>query len=168
MGRPASRVARVVVTGPLAPFAPVLRARLREAGYTPLSTVVVMRLMAHLSRWLDVNGVGVTGLGREQVERYIAARRAEGRTSGLSPLSLDPILAMLTDAGALMPEPPAGPASDDERLLAAFERHLLCERALAGATAAAHLAGARRFGAGRVGRGHAVTGAVLAEAGTVS
>ena len=47
MGRPASRVARVVVTGPLASFAPVLEARLQDAGYTPLSTVVVMRLMAH-------------------------------------------------------------------------------------------------------------------------
>jgi integrase/recombinase XerD len=174
MGRPASRVARVVVTGPLASFAPMLRARLQDAGYTPLSTVVVMRLMAHLSRWLDASGAGVAGLGRDQVERYIATRHAEGRTSGLSPLSLDPILAMLTDAGALTPEPPPGPASDEERLLAAFERHLLCERALTGSTAAAYVAYARRFLAGRAGCGldgvtaADVTGAVLAEAGAVS
>ncbi len=174
MGRPASRVARVVVTGPLAPFAPVLKARLRDAGYTPLSTVVVMRLMAHLSRWLDASGVGVAGLGREQVERYLTARRAEGRTSGFSPRSVDPILAVLTDAGALAPEPPAGPASEEERLLAAFERHLLGERALTGSTAAAYVAYARRFLAGRAGCGLGglttadVTGAVLAEAEAVS
>ena len=41
MGRPASKVTRVRVTGPLALFAPMLKARLRERGYTPLSTVIV-------------------------------------------------------------------------------------------------------------------------------
>jgi site-specific recombinase XerD len=151
-----------------------LGARLRAAGYTPLTAVNVMRLMAHLSRWLSANGLGAADLTRGQVERYVAARRAEGRTSGLSPRSLDPILGMLTDAGALTPEEPAGPVSEEERLLAAFERHLLCERALTGSTAAAYVAYARRFLAGRAGRrldgatAADVTGAVLAEAEAVS
>jgi integrase/recombinase XerD len=174
MGRPVSKVTRTPVTGPLAPFAPALGARLRASGYTPLTTVNVMRLMAHLSRWLSGNGLGAADLTRGQVERYVAARRAEGRTSGLSPRSLDPIVGMLTDAGALTPEEPAGPVSEEERLLAAFERHLLCERALTGSTAAAYVAYARRFLAGRAGRGldgvtaADVTGAVLAEAEAVS
>ena len=153
MGRPASKVTRVLVTGPLAPFAPAFGARLRASGYTPLTTVNVMRLMAHLSRWLSANGLDAADLTRGQVERYVAARRAEGRTSGLSPRSLDPILAMLTDAGVLTPEEPAGPVSEEERLLAAFERHLLCERGLTGSTAAAYVAYARRFLAGRAGGG---------------
>jgi site-specific recombinase XerD len=133
-----------------------------------------MRLMAHLSRWLSANGLGAADLTRGQVERYVAVRRAEGRTSGLSPRSLDPILGMLTDSGALTPEEPAGPVSEEERLLAAFERHLLCERALTGSTAAAYVAYARRFLAGRAGRrldgvtAADVTGAVLAEAEAVS
>ena len=174
MGRPVSKVTRAPVTGPLAPFAPALGARLRASGYTPLTTVNVMRLMAHLSRWLSANGLGAADLTRGQVERYVAARRAGGRTSGLSPRSLDPIVGMLTDAGALMPEEPAGPVSEEERLLAAFERHLLCERALAGSTAAAYVAYARRFLAGRAGRrldgvtAADVTGAVLAETEAVS
>ena len=174
MGRPVSKVTRAPVTGPLAPFAPALGARLRASGYTPLTTVNVMRLMAHLSRWLSTNGLGAADLTRGQVERYVAARRAEGRTSGLSPRSLDPIVGMLTDAGALTPEEPAGPVSEEGRLLAAFERHLLCERALAGSTAAAYVAYARRFLAGRAGRrldgvtAADVTGAVLAEAEAVS
>lgn len=174
MGRPVSKVTRAPVTGPLAPFAPALGARLRASGYTPLTTVNVMRLMAHLSRWLSANELGAADLTRGQVERYVAARRAEGRTSGLSPRSLDPILGMLTDAGALTPEEPAGPVSEEERLLAAFERHLLCERALTGSTAAAYVAYARRFLAGRAGRrldgvtAADVTGAVLAEAEAVS
>jgi site-specific recombinase XerD len=151
-----------------------LGARLRASGYTPLTAVNVMRLMAHLSRWLSANGLGAADLTRGQVERYVAARRAEGRTSGLSPRSLDPILGMLTDAGALTPEEPAGPVSEEERLLAAFERHLLCERALTGSTAAAYVAYARRFLAGRAGRrldgatAADITGAVLAEAEAVS
>ena len=174
MGRPVSKVTRAPVTGPLAAFAPALGARLRATGYTPLTTVNVMRLMAHLSRWLSANGLGAADLTRGQVERYVAARRAEGRTSGLSPRSLDPIVGMLTDAGALTPEEPAGPVSEEERLLAAFERHLLCERALTGSTAAAYVAYARRFLAGRAGRrldgvtAADVTGAVLAETEAVS
>jgi site-specific recombinase XerD len=174
MGRPTSRVTKVRITGPLAPFAAGFRARLRESGYTPLSVVNVMRLMAHLSRWLDANGLGVADLTSEQVERYAAARRAEGRTSARLPRSVAPVLAMLAGAGALVPQAPAVPLSDQERLLAAFERHLLCERALAASTAAAYVARARRFleglddgGVSSLTAGH-VMRAVLVEAAAVS
>jgi integrase/recombinase XerD len=174
MSRPASKVTKVRVTGPLAPFAAEFRGRLRESGYTPLSTVNVMRLMAHLSRWLDANSLGVADLTSEQVERYAAARRAEGRTSARLPRSVAPILAMLAEAGALAPDAPAAPMSEQEKLLAGFERHLLCERALAGSTAAAHVSRARRFLAGLDDGGLAgltagdVTRAVLAGAEMVS
>ena len=39
MARPTSRVCRVLLTGPLAPFADAYRAELLERGYTPLSVV---------------------------------------------------------------------------------------------------------------------------------
>jgi site-specific recombinase XerD len=154
----------------------MVKTGLRERGYTPLSTASVMRLVANLSRWLETNALEVAELTREQAERYIAARRAEGRTFALSPSSLDVILAMLLEAGASLPQPPTGPAapvSDDERLLETFETHLLGERALTRSTAAAYVAYAHRF-LERAGRGldeltaADVTGAVLAEAGTVS
>jgi integrase/recombinase XerD len=175
MGRPASKVARVQVTGPLAQFAPKVKAKLRESGYTPLSAVNVMRLMAHLSRWLDANALGVAGLTGEQVDRYVAERRAAGRTSALSPRSLAPILAVLAEAGAVGPASVVvSAASGQEALLAGFERHLLCERALAASTAAAYVMRARRFLEGLAGSGLSglsagdVTRAVLAEAGMVS
>src|SRR5713101_5015288 len=114
MSRPASRVTRVRVTGPLTSFAPMLKARLGERGYTPLSTVIVMRLVAHLSRWLDANALGVADLTGGQVELYIAARRAEGRTSALSRCSLDSVLAMLAGAGAPVPQTAAVPATGQE------------------------------------------------------
>jgi site-specific recombinase XerD len=153
----------------------MVKARLRERGYTPLTAVIVMRLMAHLSRWLDANALGVAGLTGEQVDRYVAERRAAGRTSALSPRSLAPILAVLAEAGAVGPASVAVPAeSGQEALLAGFERHLLCERALAAPTAAAYVTRARRFLAGMTGSGLAglsagdVTRAVLAEAEMVS
>ena len=174
MARPASKVTRVRVTGPLAQFAPMLRTRLQERGYTPLSTVNMMRLLAHLSRWLDASGLGVADLTSEQVERYAAARRAEGRTSARLPRSVAPILALLADAGVLAAEPAAAPMSEQQKLLAAFERHLLGERGLAASTASAHVARARRFLAGQRGGGLTgltaadVTRAVLAETEMVS
>jgi integrase/recombinase XerD len=66
MGRPVSKVTKVRVTGPLAPFASAFRARLRDSGYTPLSAVNMMRLMAHLSRWLEANGLRAADLTGEQ------------------------------------------------------------------------------------------------------
>ena len=50
MGRSTSKVSKVVVAGPLAPFAAAFESRLAELGYTPLTTVNMMRLMAHLTR----------------------------------------------------------------------------------------------------------------------
>jgi hypothetical protein len=42
MARPTSRVSRVLMTGPLAPFADAYWAELRERGYTVRSTVCVL------------------------------------------------------------------------------------------------------------------------------
>jgi integrase/recombinase XerD len=117
-----SKVTEVWVTGILAPFA----ARFRE-GYTPLSAANVMRLMAHLSRWLEVNSsLEVAEPPSEQVQCYAVGRRAEGRTSPRMPRSVVPILAMLADAGALVPAAPAAPMSEQDKLPAGFERHLHC------------------------------------------
>src|SRR5206468_12005726 len=53
MARPTSRVSRVLMTGPLAPFADAYRAELCERGYAPLSTVSELRQVARFSRWLE-------------------------------------------------------------------------------------------------------------------
>lgn len=174
MGRPTSKVAEVRVTGPLAPFAGRFRAKLRDCGYTPLPAVNAMRLMAHLSRWMDANRLGVADLTGDQVERYAAARRAGGYTSARLARSVWPIVPVLAGAGVLVFDGPAAPESEQDRLLAAFERYLLGERALAASTAAAYVARARRFLGGLAGSGLSgltaadVTRAVLAETVKVS
>jgi hypothetical protein len=44
------------VTGPLAEYAGGFRTELARLGYTPLTAAAQLRLMAHLSRWLDADG----------------------------------------------------------------------------------------------------------------
>jgi len=173
MSRGFSEVGKVRVRGPLAEFAPLVAAEAREHGYTPLTTASVLRLMANLSRWMEARGMSAQDLSRERAREFTAARRAAGRRSGRSPRSLAPVLAALARAGVLAPDSLAVPASEQERLLAAFGQYLRCERALAAGTAGAYLGRARRFLAGLGGSldGLAavdVTAAVLAEAERVS
>src|ERR1039458_4513162 len=53
---------RTAVLGPLAPFADGFVVELSALGYTAGSAVQQMCLMAHLSRWLDAEGL-LTGAG---------------------------------------------------------------------------------------------------------
>ncbi len=78
MARPASRVYRVLMTGPLAPFAEAYSAELQVRGYTPLTTVNQLRQVAGLSRWLQAGGLSAADLSRQRVEEFLAWRRAAG------------------------------------------------------------------------------------------
>ena len=76
MTRPKSRVCRVVMTGPLAPFADAYELALKGRGYTPLTMVSQLRQVARLSRWLEASGFAVTDLNGERVEgRWVSTSR---------------------------------------------------------------------------------------------
>lgn len=132
MGRPTSRVSRVEVEGPLAPFAKDFRARLADLGYTPLTRVNAMRLTAHVSSWLEANDLAAGDLSDERVVQYFEERRAGGLSASWTPASVAPLLEMLRQVGVLEVEPP-GPA--EKGVLASFRSYLLSERALAPTTA---------------------------------
>jgi integrase/recombinase XerD len=174
MGAPTSKVCDVRLTGPLAPFAADFRAGLLERGYMPLTVVSVMRLAAHLSRWLEASGLGVADLTSDQVKRYVGERRAAGYTAFGSRRGVAPLIAVLGGLAVLPADPQAGPLPAEDALLASFEQYLLNERALAVSTTAAYVARARRFLVRQAGRSLAdltagdVTGAVLAESAAVS
>ena len=59
MSTPVSKVEFVRVAGPLASYAAGFRESLANTGYTPLSAVVQLRLMAHVSRWLETERLEV-------------------------------------------------------------------------------------------------------------
>src|SRR5262249_36995700 len=116
MGKPTSKVSTVVVPGPLAPYAGRFRMRLEELGYTPLSAVNSLRLMVHLSRWLDGRGLTAADLGKARVEQYFQERVAAGYRSSRSPRSLVVLLELLRCQGVLAAEEPAPPCSAAEAL----------------------------------------------------
>ena len=175
MAGPASRVSRVLMAGPLAPFADAYSAELRQRGYTALTTVNELREMARLSRWLEASGLAAADLGGERIEQFLAVQRAQGRRGACSRPALRCLLEVLGALGALTADEPARAGSPDEVVLACFERYLLGERGLGAGTAAGYVRHARRFLDGLSASGGLaglaageVTGAVLRESAAVS
>lgn len=65
---------RVLVTGPLEPYAPGYRRELAQQGYSPWTAVSYLYTFARVSRWLAEQGLTVADLDGECVERFLAAR----------------------------------------------------------------------------------------------
>jgi integrase/recombinase XerD len=146
MPGPGSRLSRVVVAGPLAPFAGTYSRELRRRGYTPRSAVNELRQAARLSRWLEDHELMVARLNRERVEEFLAFQRAGGRhRSEWSRPGLWCLLDVLENLGGLEHEERAPVASPGEMLLACFETYLFTERSLASGTVRGYVGHARRF-----------------------
>src|SRR6266480_804478 len=65
---------QVRVTGPLGPYAKGFRAELAMQGYASSSAVNQLKLVAHLSRWMTIEGLSAPELVPVEIERYVAAR----------------------------------------------------------------------------------------------
>lgn len=145
MSSPTSKVAEVRVPGPLAPFAAAFQESLAAAGYTPLSAVVQLRLMVHLSRWLEARGLSAVDLTDELVSQYLAERRSAGYIGLIGQRGMVPLLNVLRGCGVLPVVVAAAPACGAPALLAVFDRYLRTERGLAASTTAAYVSRAGRF-----------------------
>lgn len=136
----------VRMTGPLAPCQDIIWTDLLARGYTRLSAKNVLRLAAHLSRWLLAKGVAPEQLTRDRIEAFLRHRRAQGYTCWRSPKGLEPILATLRARNVVPPaEPLPQEATSVAGLLGAYERYLLEDRAVASCTAGGYVRTARRF-----------------------
>lgn len=144
MGRPKSKVTRVVVEGPLAPHAAVYRGRLEVLGYTPLTIVNELRQVSHLSRWMQARGVGVSELRVVLIEEFLVARRVAS-SRNCSRHGLIVLLTVLIDEGVLKERRASATGSPHGVVLAKFHAYLLGERGLAVGTADAYVERARRF-----------------------
>ena len=105
----------VRMTGPLAPHQDVIWTDLLSRGYTRLSARNVLRLAAHLSRWLQVNGRSPQDLTRDRIGEFLGHRRACDYTCWLSPRGLEPILLVLRAQSVV---PPAEPVAEEDSPLA--------------------------------------------------
>jgi site-specific recombinase XerD len=140
---------RVRVSGPLKPYARGFAAELSQQGYTQMSAASRMWLMAHLSRWLEGEGLDETALTQIVVEAFMAARRAAGHTHYRSPRALDPLLGYLRGLGAAPSVPPIVETAPEEVLLERYRHYLTMERGLAASTARCYVNSVRPFLAAR-------------------
>lgn len=140
----------VRVSGPLEPYAPGFAIELVGVGYTSVSATFQLQLLAHLSRWLEAEGLDAHGLSQAAVERFLAARRAAGYTNYRTAKALRPLLEYLRRLRVTpMPDAPE-PATPLDRLLERYRRYLTIERSLAPTSARGYLDAVRPFLAGRV------------------
>ena len=162
----------VLVGGPLEAVAHRFEAELVRRGFTRKSLMNQLRLLAHLSRWLQTQGVDAESLSAQQVEEFLTERRRT-HTGLFSRRALGPVLQWLAGEGAIPTAAASVAVAVDPAELVGFEEYLRVERRLADSTIAANMARARRFltgyapaGGGRELTAAEVTRALLDEGAT--
>jgi site-specific recombinase XerD len=133
---------RVKITGPFVPYAAGFLAELEAQEYRSNSACDQLRLLAHVSRWLQERGMGAFDLTNEHVEEFLVTRRVAGYAQWCSTKGLVPLLTYLR-ALNVVPQAIVAPSTLSERLLDAFRTYLLQERGLAAGTAASYVSVAR-------------------------
>jgi integrase/recombinase XerD len=140
--------ARVRVTGPLAPYAAGFVTELAEAGYRPASAAIQVRLLAHLSRWLETEGLVPGELGEPQLERFRGLHVA--RFSSLRGVQgLVPLLGYLRGLG-VVPTVEQSALTAAGELLECYRLYLTIERGLTAETARGYVDIVRPFVESRV------------------
>jgi integrase/recombinase XerD len=118
------------VGGPLGPFRDSVEQALRALEYSEGRVNQLLLLMAHLSRWLDERGLGVSDLTAQAVEQFFVEFSALHRWCRSS-RSLAPVLEHLRAIEALpADEVGSEPPSAEEELLASFQHYLRHQRGL--------------------------------------
>src|SRR5260370_6232137 len=149
MARLRSRISRVLMVGPLCPFAEAYRRELMGRGYTERTAVNQTRDGGRKSLWLKVSGLGIEELDRARVEEFLAWQRGEGRDrSQWSRPGLLCLLDVLGELGLVPSGRPERAPTPAEVVLDEFGRYLLAERGLAAGTARGYMDHAQRFLAG--------------------
>jgi integrase/recombinase XerD len=143
------KVMRSFVRGPLEPHVIGFADELRRRGYTETSAAQHVCFIAHLDRWMSVEGIGLDGLSGSVLEWYLGQRRAAGYVEYRSLKALRPLLDYLAPLGVL-PAAQAGLPGPVEELLGCYRGYLLRERGLTEGTARGYVDVVRPFVATRV------------------
>ena len=159
---------RVRVLGPLEVFASGFAAELARLGYRRVPIVFQLQLMAHASRWLRREGLGVDELTSEVVERFLAERRAAGYTNYVTGRAMAPLLGYLRGLGIAPAASPRLAAGAVEVLLADYREYLAVERGLTADTIEGYVLAVRPFLDGRLREGDELDLAGLSAADVVA
>lgn len=137
---------RICIEGPLAPYKDGLWFHLLGQGYTPLSSVSLLRVMSHLSRWLEGQGLEPGKLTWALSEAFLRERRQVGYTHFLTLRGLTPILKFLEGEGVVsLPQESALQVSVLDKLMNGYDHFLTEERALRPTTVKQYKTFARMF-----------------------
>jgi site-specific recombinase XerD len=138
---------RVRVTGPLEPFAAGFIAELLEAGYRPAAAAVQVRVLAHLSRWMEEADISPEELREPELDRFRCQHLV--RVASVRGAGMTVVLGHLRGLGVVpASEPPVVTAADE--LLEQYRRYLTGERGLVVGTARGYVDIVRPFVESRV------------------
>jgi len=140
---------QIRVRGPLEAFAAGFAGELLQQGYTPDSARNQMYLMAHLSRWLEGEGLDVHRLCAINVEQFLSARRAAGYTNHLTSNAMRPMLTYLRKLGVVSP-PVSSCNGPVEVAIERYRHYLTVQRRLESATIRGYVEAVRPFLCSRV------------------
>lgn len=133
------------MAGLLAPYAEGFREELLGQGYTQGSAAHQIHLMAHVSRWLEAQGLVPAALDERVASQFAAARRADGYAAQRSARALMPLLGYLRALGVAPPPRMPEPGAAGDRLIGRFAEYLAGERCLAADSIRSYAGVARRF-----------------------
>lgn len=135
---------RVQISGPLTEHAQGFEAALLRSGFVPSSIEGQMRLVAHLSRWLESNGNTLLDLTNEQIHAFLKERKAT-HAALFTRRALQHLLTWLAEEGAIPAQVANGQQPEMLEVLRRFETYLLVERRIQERTVEAYVSRVNRF-----------------------
>lgn len=147
-----SRPPNLRITGPLTPHVQGLWDQLLTEGYTALSARNLLRLLAHLSRWMADHGLKIPDLTDERIEAFVANRRTH-YTHFRTRRAVEPLWRYVLEVGAPQAVTVAGPRSAIDAMMDDYAGFLSTERALTPSVTERYCTVAKRFLVGCFGDG---------------
>jgi site-specific recombinase XerD len=139
--------ASVRFRGPLSPYVGGFWSELIRQGYASYSARNLLYLVAHVSRWLENNGLTSSELTDARVKQFVTHRQRKGYTQYRTAHAVRPLLVYLR--GNDLAPPPASPKviaeTPVDRLLREYAEYLVRERGLVSTTIRSRTDFARRF-----------------------
>ena len=131
---PDPRVRQRLYEGPLAIYIDVFSDQLIRQGYSCATAREKLRLVAHLSRWLDRSKLSVADLNEACIERFRRYRRRQGRVDRHAASTCKALLEQLRETGVITPSPDLREDNEQRRIEDDYKKYLARERGLASAT----------------------------------
>ncbi len=135
----------VRIRGPLRAHVEGLWAALLRQGYAATSAKNLLRLTAHLARWLKAKRVALGALTEDRAVAFARDRRDEGYTGFRTRRGLEPVLAYLRGVGVVRKPRPVVDDSPLGRFVQDYRTYLRRERGLAVRSVHARTAFAEEF-----------------------